>query len=219
MNTLPHQDLEPVRVIRESGKGRAVLIIGEKGAPYSTFMEGMFIALAEKARVVEVQIDSVTPKNWQLLTTSLISLMSAHSVRQAHMIACGAAASLIQGVALRDLKLLRTAVLIDATTRPHPSRRDRIIDRLEHALPLGLPFRSGIEGFDSKPYLQRIRCPVLVVTTHHATPFLKSEAEVLATGLPTAWIASLPEQNSEQELAALVAEFQEVPAKSPQKGR
>ena len=70
-------------------------------------------------------------------------------------------------------------MLVDATTRPHPSTWTRLITRIESLLPIGLPLRSSDVVFNGKPFLQRIRCPVLVLSTAQATPYQMAEAKVL----------------------------------------
>jgi hypothetical protein len=83
-------------------------------------------------------------------------------------------------------------------------------------LPLGLPFRKDSKGFDARSYLQRIRCPTLVITTSDAERDLQAQAEHESRALATAWFDSI--DNSIDFMARLVA-FMEVPAKRPQKNR
>jgi hypothetical protein len=95
-------------------------------------------------------------------------------------------------------------------------------------LPLGLPLRRVVRGFDSRPFLQRIRCPVLVVSTADDSLEERRDAATMARRMPTAWQMTLQGRNKlsvdggsderTAEFAQLVVEFSEVPARAPQKG-
>lgn len=205
-------------LIKEQGKGRAFVVFFER----STFTEltsHLFDALAQRSRTLLIECDPINDYNWQQLTAKLSELVTGHGLRQSSFVGFGPACALIQNLALNQLKLVRTMVLVNGTTRPHPTLSSRIIDRIERTLPLGLPFRSRSRGFDGRSFLQRIRCPALVVTNKEATPFLKSQAHELSTNLPTSWHVALSQIDEAKELADLVLEFEAVPAKCPQKGK
>ena len=202
-------------VITDVGKGRSFVILLERGGPRS-IAESLVSKLSARARVVLVECDSVGDTNWKGLSSQLSALMPQLSIRQSSFLSFGSACSVVLAMALNDLKIVRTLIFVDGETRPHPSLWQRAIDRIERALPLGLPMRSGIEGFDAKPLLQRLRCPALIVTSPDASVHSKAEAAVFAVGLPTAFEYKLSSSSYAEELSDLVVSFQDVPAKCPQ---
>jgi len=205
-----------VRICSDTGKGRSFVIIFERGH-YSSFATSLSTVVAEKARVVLLEVDLITKSNWPLLSEEVQARLKELSIRQASFIGFGAAGSLVQNIYLLQPRLIRTVVLIDASTRPHPDFFTRVTERLERTLPLGLPLRKHQKGFDSKPFLHRIRCPTLIVKSSQSTVYQRSEAEVLSSGLPTSWLLSLESENEVNELEEHVSLFQDVPAKRPQK--
>ena len=204
-------------VVSDSGSGRPFILLHERDH-VGALCESLTVSLTSRTRVVSVQTDRVTDKNYESLVSELHSLLNYNGIRQASFVAFGACGATVQALALQELKLVRTVAFVDASTRAHPSYFTRLVDRLEHALPLGLPLRLHEQGFDAKPFLQRIRCPVLVITSSKASAYERSEAAVLEAGLPTAWRVELEAAGEAEKLATLVLEFQEVPAKCPRKG-
>ncbi len=224
---------QPQRVIvrTDTGTGRPCVVVHEAGSALS-LVEPLVRDLSNRGRVLLLESPVVSDANWELLTDSILELLQTASIRHCSFVSFGACGALVQAVALRSLRLARTIVLVDACTRAHPSQFSRLIDQIESRLPLGLPLRLSSNGFDAKPFLQRIRCPVLVVISPYATPHERAQAAVLEAGLPTAWMLSLspgnvapgnvaPDNaapdNAAQDLSQVVAEFQDVPAKCPQK--
>jgi hypothetical protein len=203
-------------LIKEGGKGRAFVIFSESSTS-AELTSHLFDALVQRSRTLLVECDDITDDNWQELTVRLSELLGENGLRQASFVGFGPSCALIQNLAINQLKLVRTIVLVDGTTRPHPTLMSRVIDRIERSLPLGLPFRSKSNGFDGRSFLQRIRCPALVVSSRSATPFLEAQAKVLAIHLPTSWHVVLSQSDQASELADLVLEFEGVPAKCPQK--
>lgn len=203
-------------LIKEGGKGRAFVIVFERSTS-DKLTSQLFDALVQRGRALLVECDDIDNENWQNLTRGLIELLSKNSLRQASFVGVGPTCALIQNLAIGHLKLVRTMVLVDGTTRPHPTLSSRIIDRIEASLPLGMPFRTKSLGFDGRSFLQRIRCPALVVTSRSATPFLEAQARELAINLPTSWHVILSQPDQSRELADLALEFESVPAKCPQK--
>jgi pimeloyl-ACP methyl ester carboxylesterase len=208
-----------LNVVGDSGKGRATVVLCEERdtVRYNDILE---LSGADEAhgRTVRITVSSYPPEQWALVAEELFTTLSTLSIRQAHLVSCGAGGSaLAQALMLAKPKLVRTMILVDPATRAMPTILDRAIERVERALPLGLPFRSTQIGFDSKPYLQRMRCPVLIVTTARASAYENGEAATLVASLPTAWVAHI--ERSEQEAQYLLSQwraFQETPAKCPQ---
>jgi hypothetical protein len=210
------QDPTRVEVLRDEGKGRATIFLIEKSGGYERFLGTAWQAVG---RVLYLSTPEVTGSNWEQLSESFDSLLNLLGVRQATFVAFGAASILIQSLALTHLKGVRSIILVNGASRAHPGIGLRIADKIERSLPLGLPLRMRSSAFDSKPFLHRIRCPVLIVTTMTATPYEISQAEILNRGLPTAWRMTLDSGREEDHLRELIESFQEVQAKCPQKVR
>jgi hypothetical protein len=205
-----------LKLVSDIGKGRAFLVVREENS-YAEFAKKVSDELSRRTRVVVLESPIVRDTNWGELSGQLLAQLKELSIRQASFVGFGAACSLIQNVCLQDIKLVRTAVFVDAASRAHPSALARFIDRVERALPLGLPLRLKNQGFDAKPYLQRMRCPALVVTTETASPHIRNEAELLEAMLPTSWRLDISTSDAVDKLAEQILNFQEVPARCPQK--
>jgi hypothetical protein len=202
--------------LNDKGKGRAFIILSEPSS-YQLFAKNLFDEIAEVTRSILLETPVVTESNWRELTASLLEYLNRKNIRQASFIAFSDASSIVLNLSLNELKLVRSMVIIDAATRPHPSFFQRLVDKLENFLPLGLPLRSYGKGFDAKSFLQRMRCPVLVITSHQAGHYIKTQTEIFKQGLPTAWAETLSDVNPAHQLQQMILEFQQTPAKCPQK--
>lgn len=199
----------------DEGRGRAFVLLREQGN-YQHLRDVLLAGEQAAGRIVALSSDKVTASNWEIMSSAFAEECDRLSIRQGLFAGCGDAATLIMHLALHDPRRVRLMVLIDATTRPHPSSFERALASLESHLPMGLPFKSKEVGFDARSYLQRIRCPVLVLTTSKATSYHIEEARILADTLPTAWYLQI-ESGAEDSIAGIVQEFQAVPARCPQK--
>lgn len=193
------------------GTGRAKLVvISESQIPISANA----IALNEYTRSEIVLSKSFGMNIWQTVDEIELALAGA-GVRSAVFVGVGDAACVAQALTLRSPKLVRTMVLIDATSRPHPSRWVRGIDRLEKFLPLGLPFRNNADGFDALSLSHRLRSPCVIAVSGMATEYQRSEARVLSNRLPTAVLLE-----SQKSIAEIIEEAVQVskamPARIPQ---
>ncbi|MCB0317120.1 MAG: hypothetical protein KDD56_00080 [Bdellovibrionales bacterium] len=210
--------MHSVRVIENKGTGRSFIILHEAGR-YVEFSHQVTDVLALKSKVLRIEINTVNENNWELLTGEVEKCLDAESVKQTSIVAFGSASTIAQHFTLLNQKKIRSLILVDAETRPHPGRVTKIIDWLENKLPLGLPLRSNSNAFDGKPFLQRIRCPVMIVLSPDANSYLLSESESLLEKLPISWKSVLKAKNGAEELALLASEFQDVRAKCPQKAK
>ena len=202
--------------IKDAGKGRAFVIVYESEI-YKRMAELLSEEISASTRCLLLRSSEITDFNWREASAELQNFLLQKSLRQASFVAFAAASSLVMHMALCDLKQVRSLTLIDACTRPHPTLAQRFIDRVESFLPLGLPLRSKDKGFDAKAFLQRLRCPILVLVSSNAGLYARSQAEIFKKGLPTAWSLELGSANQSQELKELILDFQKVPAKCPQK--
>ena len=203
--------------VSDTGSGRATIILFDDES-FHTLVTATAESLREGRRILVVKIQAISGVNWEALHSALPLFLSDEKVRQASYICFGAAANLIQNLLLDEPKAVRTLVIVDAPSRPHPSTWDRLVDKVERFLPLGLPLRLGTAGFNVQAYLHRVRCPLLVVTTPQAGAFLQGDAEGVARSAPTAWRISLTDDELAQGLLSeTIVQFQETPAKCPQK--
>lgn len=209
---------QAISLINDQGTGRPFIILIE-GRDYIEFASAAAAAISKRARVLLFETPTITADNWRELAANLITQLGVNSIRQASFVGFAAAAHLIQEVALLDMKSVRTIILVDPTSRPHPSFISRVIDRIEEYLPLGLPLRGERREFDGRALLQRIRCPALLVLSANASSLSRSDVPIMADRMPTCWMVELSNTSAVAEFADLALEFQEVPAKCPQRAR
>ncbi len=187
---------------------------------YLPLAEAVSRQLEQKARSVVVASAPVLADSWESLSESLSQLIEELGIRQASFVGLGAGATLAQNMALARPKLVRTLAVVDATSRPHPTRWERAVDTLEEKLPFGLPLRLGNNGFNIKSYVHRLRAPMLVVGTRRASGFVLRELQELSSLAPTAWKVMILESDGEQEAESItrtLLSFCDTPAKCPQK--
>lgn len=207
-----------MRIESDIGQGRAFLLLSED-KEYQPYASALQQALAAKARAIHIESQSVHAENWNALTDSLMRIFEKLSLRQASLIGFGAASALCQNLALMHPKLVRTLVLVDPSSRPHPNFVQRILDTLETKLPLGLPLRLKDKSFDSKPFLQRLRCPSLLAISPLASPYQIHQAKLMDQRMPTSWQLHLPPDEPMAALCEASLAFQGIPVKCPQKAR
>ncbi len=219
---LPGEDLSKlqlVSLVEESGRGQTSIVISEKGC--ADFLDRKVIDdLISNGRLLKFATAEITDENWQEISRQFIELLDSHGVRQASFVGVEDAGSIVQHLALTNLKRIRRIVLIDPATRAHPRLFDKITDWVEKKLPLGLPLRVVGKAFDSKPFLHRIRCPVLLVKSRTSNEAELAEIEFMSNHLPTAWMVDLSADNNDSEIESLnaaISEFQLVAAKRPRK--
>lgn len=208
-----------LQVTFDSGSGRAFVTIFDESS-YEKLGDAIAEKISQRARSVAIKAPRITDQNWRSTAEALDELLSTKGIRQASFVGLGAGATLAENVALENPKMVRTLVVVDSTLRPHPSRWERLVDAIEENLPFGLPLRLGSNGFNVKAYAHRLRCPLLIVGTRRATPFVKSELQSLCATAPTSWqvdITASDDASEIAELGQLVWAFQDTPAKCPQK--
>ncbi len=205
-----------VRIVSDTGVGRAFVILFEQGQ-YTSYASSVSALLAAEVRVVCMETSLITDNNWKEKSSEALLLVKSIAVKQASFVGFGPACGIVQAVYLREPKIVRTMILIDGSCRPHPGFISSWVDAIEAVLPLGLPLRATSKGFDSRSHLQRIRCPVLVLTLSGTNDFLIREAHIINRAMPTSWYEHLSGDKEHAELCRLVKDFQEVPARCPQK--
>jgi len=189
---------------------------------YSELARAMSERIAERARGIVIKTPQVVAENWRVVADELVAVLGSLGIRQSSFVGIGAGASLAEDLALSTPKSVRSLVVIDSPLRPHPSWWERVVDTIEERLPFGLPLRLGSKGFNVRAYAHRLRCPLLTVATRRAGPFVRSELQALGELAPTSWYISVASTSGEEEareLSTLIVEFQDTPAKCPQKNR
>jgi hypothetical protein len=210
---------EGIEIISDAGKGKAIIVVYEKRRNYSSLATAVIESLPKTSRLTLLAVEPFDEKSWQKRASQLEETITDLKVRYGCFLTFGGVSALVQHLYLALPKTVRSLVLVDATTRPHPSLLTRILSSLEAHLPIGLPFRSSDAVFNGKPFLQRFRCPVLILSTDLASHYQKLEAEILLNTLPTSWKKGISGTKPELEIPQLVIDFQSVAAKSPQRAR
>lgn len=205
-------------VVSDGGSGRAFITIVDD-SEYLPLARSVVEKLSTKARSVLLQSSPVTNTSWEPLTEVLSATLAQLNVRQASVIGMGAGATIAQNFALANPKSVRSLAIVDSSSRPHPTRWERLVDWVEERLPFGLPLRLGSQGFNVKAYLHRLRCPLLVIATTRASSFVREEIKSAALRAPTAWriVLSGGEEEQSVQLSEALLAFQDTPAKCPQK--
>lgn len=133
-------------------------------------------------------------------------------------------ANVVQALTILSPRLFRRAVLIDPQSRMNPAIFTKIIDWIEKYLPVGLPFKASNKEFDSRPFLHRIRCPILVLKTPSANFYNVLETNYIASKIPNCYHIALKEKliktegkGFSDEFLELLKNFNDVPVKRPQK--
>ena len=144
-------------------------------------------------------------------------------IKRVTVLGIGPGASIAQALAVSAPKIIRRAIVCNATTRMAPSLGSIIVDRMEKFLPLGLPLRNLSADFDSRPFLHRIHCPVLVLYSKSQRTFVKEQGDFIVERIPNAWIDILEREPINEfgqfsdALLEHIRAFMQVPTKRPQK--
>jgi hypothetical protein len=206
--------------------GCFLFIVPELAIEDSSF--SAFLKVESKLVSKVAILESALPAGEEIISyaTRLISELERLGLRRISILAREDGANIAQALCLLDPKLFRRAVLIDPRSRVHPTFKEQLIDKIESYLPVGLPFRASTIGFNSRPFLHRIRCPILVLISKSASLFSQSESEYIGRKIPNCYIQRLGSFNVfskrnvfSEEILKLLSEFQETSAKRPQKNR
>lgn len=199
-----------------SGSGASAIVLSEHDL-WSRDFESVSKLLEKSHTVRQIKLMPVSSQNWRDVSDQLIDIVEQNKIRASYVVAFGESASIALHVALLKGKLIRRLVLVNPRFRPDPNKLTQLIDKIESILPLGLPFRVKGDQFDARPFLQRIRFPVLVIDTKSVSREEK-ESELINQSLPTSWYLKTESLES-QEVKDALLEFEDVPAKRPQKKR
>lgn len=200
---------------REMGTGRPFVVCRIAGE-YEELLSGVCEQLSQRNKVYVVSFPKITHSNWQPLAEELENLFQESRIRQPSIISLGECCVPVQCYLLDDYVKVRRLVLVEATTRPEYGLKERVADKIEELLPLGLPLRLSSVGFNARPYLQRLRCPTLVACFLNSSEKQKSESVVLANSIPTAWSSEVGDVGA---LVEAIEAFENVEPKASQKNR
>ncbi len=206
-----------IKTLKDQGKGRAFCFIQEKKSAYTFSLEKLENSFVSNSRILVIETPTVTNDNWLLISEETLKKLEDLGIRQASFVGFAATTSICQHIGLINNKLTRSLVLINPMTRPNPTAAQKIIDRLENFLPLGLPLRQKTKNFDSKPFLQRLRSPLLILTTNDVDHYTARESQLMLKRVPTSWHFQLSKDQPELQASELINEFENVPVKCPQK--
>lgn len=207
-----------MKIIKEKGSGKAKLVVYTK--EYSSWAEKVYDLYNDESRIVLIDVGSITEDNWELEYNNFYELLVNNKLKQGAIISFGQACTLVQNLALKEYKIARPLILVDPTTRGNPSRFSKIIDKIESKLPLGLPLRLKMKGFDSRPYLQRIRFPINLVLSSKCNAYQRSEVKEFLGRAPTVFLKDLSESSEfERDLFQEINDFLLVPLKCSQKNK
>ncbi len=206
-----------IQVLKDQGKGRAFCFIQEEKSSGEFSLEQLESCFVSNSRILVIQTPIVSDDNWLLISEQILKTLEEMGIRQVSFVGLGATTSLCQHIALINNKLTRSLVLINPMTRPNPTRFQKIVDRVENFLPLGLPLRQKTKNFDSKPFLQRLRSPLLILTTNDVDHYTTQESQLMLKRVPTSWHVQLNNEQPEKKASDLINEFENVPVKCPQK--
>jgi hypothetical protein len=155
----------------------------------------------------------------------LANEVSHMGFRWVYCIGCGDGTVPAQALAIRNRKLVRRLMLVDAHTGSAENYLYRLLDRIEAYIPCGLPLRKLGDDFDSRSEIHRVHTPTLVLVSGSASSEEREQSDFLSERLPNVWKGSVKYPESGGLLARLeqiireAVLFKEVPVKSPQKNR
>lgn len=204
-------------ILAEKGQGRATIVICDEAGLVTA--ESLFDLLGQERRVLLLKLSAVAVAEWADTSRALLGQLKGRGIKQACFISLGRASDAVLAACLEEARAVRTLILYNASARLEDHWLDRLAARLESSLPMGLPFRTRVKGFDARPFLQRIRCPVLIGVAEGASSVLTRQAALLAAHIPTSWLLRLPDTDTAAGLCKLMQDFDQIPARCPQKNR
>ena len=138
------------------------------------------------------------------------------------IISFGSGSALAKCLSLLEPRLIRRIAMIDPEARIKPGIITKIIDEIEKFLPVGLPLRSLSKTFDSRPFLHRLRSPILVARSDRFNLFLDNEADYISKKIPNCYYVKfetdlLINNSLSEELRLVLDQFLNTAVKRPQK--
>lgn len=175
--------------------------------------------LIEDENLIILTFNQEAPDSWKKCSEEIRAYFQDKKIRQISCLSFSSTVSVAVNLYLSDLKLFRSIAFLNPHSRSNKSFGQRLIDKLESKLPMGLPFRFKTEAFDCKPFLQRIRCPILIISNKNSSDYRKDEVEEFLERVPTAYIFNQDSDANLSELINAIETFKLVPYKCPQKNK
>ncbi|MDZ4786419.1 MAG: alpha/beta hydrolase [bacterium] len=205
-------------IIKDFGSGQPLVVVFESQNQNQVLSYFHELSL-EDCKVLLVSCSKISDIGCDDLTEGLLKFLDLNSIKQATLLGVAEAGAVVQNFTIAYQRRVRRLILLDSPTRPYRSKFEKLLEKIEKVLPLGLPFRAVSAAFDSRSFLQRIRCPALIITTPLASGYIINQSKILINSMATAWGAKLELGEERKQMLDLLTSFFEIPAKRPQKIR
>lgn len=203
-----------LKVIREDGFKRPIVILHDLS--FQIDFEKLKSSI-DFADLIILGLPGINIENWKDYSNEIKSYFFDKKIKQCTCLTFSETTSVVINLYLEEQKLFRSIALVNPHTRPGKSFFQKLIDKFEAKLPMGLPFRFKTRAFDCKPFLQRLRCPILVVKVKSLSSFNEEETNCFLNRVPTAYKSDLNDLNSFNKLVKSLKELRSAPPKCPQK--
>ena len=213
---------QALNILEQRGGGQPLVIIFEAEAKSELpfyLVDYLMDHPIKDCRMILLSVPRVSDIGCNKLTQCLINFLDHELIKQASFLALGDAGAVVQNLAIANIKRVRRLILVNCPTRPHLNFFEKLMNKVEKILPLGLPFRSVGSAFDSRSFLQRVRAPALIVLSAHASTYHQAQTKILSESMATAWSVKLSIDREREEFGEILEKFYGVPAKRPQKNR
>ena len=169
-----------ISVLRDEGTGRTTVLLFEKG-------HGVDLSSINVSnRLIEIETPEVTEKNWKEISEAVGKVFEERELRQVSFICFQDLSSVALRHSIDEGKFVRSLLLIEPVCSPHPTLLDRLINKFEEFLPLGLPLRTLTKGFHAPSFLHRVRCPTAVVIRKNCSEYVREQSAFIVKSVPTA---------------------------------
>lgn len=209
---------DSISYVGEKGKGRAIVVLYQGDHFIAASDPSFYSHMVETNRIVEFRINADLFSRAEI-AEQLRETLAAHNVRQAFFVASGLACEVVQMLCLSDKKLVRSAMFVDPEFKKESDLWSRWITRADRYLPFGLPFRQRSNGCGISSFYQRLTCPTVIVLNSGASDSVRKFATEMCRQQPTSWLVEQDLYSDQADLAGLIRDFSEIPARCPQKAR
>ncbi len=142
-----------------------------------------------------------------------------NKIKRVTIFAAGSASNLAIALSINFLGLARRVAFLDPELRMNSSLTERIIDKIESLLPLGLPLRPLNNHYDPRPALHRLRCPVYLVSSEKISLRSSSELSFMQKRIPNSIKKEIDYESKtlSEDIKNLLTALILQPVKRPQK--
>lgn len=224
---LDHQtNLLSVLYSPEHAEGTILIIFKDKSSVTEENKEHAFLKLKQNPTSRIAVLNEAVPTGLEVIrfAEAIIAELEQKGLKRITLIGIEDGASVVQALTILEPRLIRRAVLINPNSRVNPTLLSKCIDWIENFLPIGLPFRALTKEFDSRPFVHRIRCPVLMIVTPSESFYRLKESEYLSLKIPNCYFVKTTnnpiignDNEFSDEFIEFFERFQKSPVKRPQK--